>query len=56
MVGGEAVKASADVISGAIAVATLASWLPPIAAVFTIAWTAIQIFSWIEARVTRPRQ
>ena len=53
MVVADAVKVSTDVVSGAIALATLASWLPPIAALFTLVWTAIQIFSWVEARLKR---
>ena len=32
-----------DTIAGVVAGATLLGWLPPLAAIFTIAWTSIQI-------------
>ena len=40
----EGAKHTADVISVGIALTTLAAWLPPLAALFTIIWTAIRIY------------
>ncbi len=37
-------KTAGDVISLGTVLATLAAWLPPIAALFTIIWTAIRIY------------
>lgn len=40
----EQAQHAADAASVAVAVATLAGWLPSIAAVFTIVWTGIRIY------------
>ena len=40
----EQLKHIGDVLSVGTVVATLAAWLPPLAALFTIIWTAIRIF------------
>lgn len=40
----EHVKTAIDIGSAGTALATLAGWLPAIAALFTIVWTAIRIF------------
>jgi hypothetical protein len=32
------------------AVATIAGWLPPIAALVSIVWGSLQIYSWFEKR------
>lgn len=40
----EQLKAVGDVLSVGTVVATLAAWLPPLAALFTIVWTAIRIY------------
>jgi hypothetical protein len=37
-------KAAIDVLSVSTVIATLAAWLPPIAALFTIIWTLIRIY------------
>lgn len=42
-----------DALSIAAVVGTLADMLPPIAALFAIAWTSLQIFTWIEARLAK---
>jgi len=39
-----AAKAAVDAVSVSTAVATVAGWLPAIAAIFTIIWTAIRIY------------
>ena len=40
----EQLKHLGDVLSIGTVVATLAAWLPPLAALFTIIWTAIRIY------------
>ena len=40
----DTMKHCADVASFAIVVATIAEWLPAVAAVLTIIWTAIRIW------------
>jgi len=39
-----------DLASAGVAIATLASWLPPMAALFTIIWTGIQIYAFFRAK------
>jgi hypothetical protein len=46
----EGVKHAMDLVSVLTVVGTLASWLPEIAALFTIIWTAIRI---IETKTVR---
>lgn len=43
-------KSLVDIGAGATAIATLASWLPPIAALFTIIWTGIRIYEWLRGK------
>lgn len=40
----ESAKHLGDAISVATVLATLAAWLPPLAALFTIVWTSIRIY------------
>lgn len=40
----EQLKHLGDVLSVGTVIATLAAWLPPLAALFTIIWTLIRIF------------
>ena len=40
----EQLKHLGDVVSVGTVIATLAAWLPPLAALFTIVWTAIRIY------------
>lgn len=40
----EAAKAVGDVVSASIVVGALFQWLPAIAALFTLVWTAIRIY------------
>ena len=40
----ETMKPAGDILSIGVVLATLASWLPAIAALFTIIWTAIRIY------------
>lgn len=44
----ENLKFSLDLASIGVVVATLVSWLPPIAAVASIIWTTIQIYEWYK--------
>lgn len=46
----EQLKLVGDVISPTIAVATLLLWLPPLAAVFSIVWSGIQIYDWYKKK------
>lgn len=40
----EGMKPAGDILSVGVVLATLASWLPSVAALFTITWTAIRIY------------
>jgi chromate transport protein ChrA len=40
----ESMKPAGDILSIGVVLATLASWLPSIAAIFTIIWTLIRIY------------
>lgn len=40
----ESVKHGADVLSVGVVLATLAQWLPSVAALFTLIWTLIRIW------------
>lgn len=39
-------KEAADIAAGIVAFGTVAEFLPPIAAAFTILWTATRIYEW----------
>ena len=41
---GHAAKTAGDVAAVSITVGTIVSWLPAVAAAFTIIWTAIRIY------------
>ena len=43
-------KTTIDIAAGANMIATIVGWLPAIAALFTIVWTGIQIYSWYRNR------
>jgi hypothetical protein len=43
-------KAAGDVISIGTVVATLAGWLPAIAALASIIYTGLRIYEWFEKR------
>ena len=43
-------KGLIDVAAIANVVATIVGWLPAIAAVLSIVWTGIQIYSWAKSR------
>jgi hypothetical protein len=47
---GEGAKHLLDFLSISVAVGTLVSLLPSLAALLTIVWTGLRIFDWIEAR------
>ena len=42
-----------DVAAGAVGLAALVKWLPPIAAAFTILWVIIRIFEWARVAIWR---
>lgn len=41
---GELVKYTGDVAAASITIGAIMTWLPPIAAAFTIIWTALRIY------------
>jgi len=47
---GDGAKHLLDFLSISVAVGTLVSLLPSIAALLTIVWTGLRIYDWIEAR------
>ena len=47
---GEGAKHLLDLLSISVAVGTLVSLLPSLAALLTVVWTGLRIFDWIEAR------
>lgn len=47
---GDGAKHILDLLSISVAVGTLVSLLPSLAALLTIVWTGLRIFDWIEAR------
>lgn len=46
----DAAKTAIDVAAGANTVIVLMQWLPPIAALLTIIWTAIRIYEYVKSR------
>lgn len=46
---GDGAKHLLDFVSISVAVGTLVSLLPPIAAAMTILWTGLQIYGWVVA-------
>jgi hypothetical protein len=49
--GAELVKTSADVVAGTTALAAFLGYLPEIAGLFTIVWTAIRIYEWVRQKL-----
>lgn len=49
----DSVKTALDVASGGTALMTLMQWLPPVAALLTIVWTAIRIYEWWKTKRVR---
>jgi hypothetical protein len=47
---GDGAKHLLDALSATVAVGTLVSLLPSLAALLTIVWTGLRIFDWVEAR------
>lgn len=46
----EPVKTAIDIAAGANAALALMQWLPPLAALLTIIWTAIRIYEYFKNR------
>lgn len=44
------IKTALNATSVGVAFSTLVGWLPAIAALFSIMWTGLQIYSWFEKR------
>lgn len=51
----ETLKHIGDGAAASLALVTIVKWLPPIAALFTIVWTGLRIWDWIESRLTKKR-
>ena len=49
------VKHVGDTISGVAIVASLMSWLPPIAALLGIVWYLMQMYDWVNKRLVRKK-
>lgn len=49
------VKNIGDAVSAATVLATLADWLPPLAALATLVWTCLRIADWWDERKERKR-
>ena len=43
-------KTVGDALSLSIVIATMISWLPPIASLLSIIWLSIQIYEWYKNR------
>ena len=48
-------KVAMDIAAGSVMLATIAGWLPPIAAVFTIIWCGMQMYGWVRRKEWRPK-
>ena len=52
----EAIKHAADASAIAILIATLANWLPGIAALLTVLWLAVRLYNEIMTTIDRRRR
>lgn len=41
-------KAAVDIVAASTGIASFATWLPPIAALFTVIWTGIRIYEYFK--------
>lgn len=46
----QTIKYTADLAAGATAFATVAGWLPPLAALCSIIWFCLQMYGWYSKR------
>lgn len=44
-------KDTGDLIAGSTVIATMAGWLPSVAAILAIVWTGIRIYEWARVRI-----
>jgi hypothetical protein len=44
------IKVVGDVAAGGVSVATLMQWLPAVAAIFTIVWTAMRLYESVTGK------
>jgi hypothetical protein len=42
------IRTTIDIAAGGTALAAVVGWLPPIAALLSIVWIGIQIFTWVR--------
>jgi hypothetical protein len=47
----ETVKHTGDGLAAFVTIASVVEWLPPLAALLTIIWTALRIYEWVEGRI-----
>ena len=52
----EQAKLAVDGLSIVATLATIAGWLPPIAALLSIVWLSMQIYDWIRKHLTYREQ
>jgi CHASE2 domain-containing sensor protein len=46
----EHIKNAGDVVAGSVALATVAAWLPPLAALASLIYACLRIYEWLEKR------
>lgn len=49
----EAIRHIGDAVSIGVVCATLASWLPSVAAALSIVWTVLRIYDWFRSQKRR---
>ena len=52
----ENTKHIVDAVSAVTVVSTLAAWLPPIAAMFSIVWTALRVWEMVTGKTLSERR
>lgn len=52
----EIIRHGADGFFGSVIVASIMGWLPPLSAALGIVWFCLQIYGWVEKRVSRKKQ
>lgn len=51
----ELVKTGGDIVAASATVGSILTWLPSWAAAFTIIWTGMRMFDWIETKIEKRR-
>lgn len=42
-----------DAVSIGVVIGTLANWLPHVAALFSLIWTAIRVYEWVSSKISK---